>query len=174
MRRRGRPAQTGHRQPWLGKRDAEPVAHRNNDRESKEGRAAMLRNGEHAPAAAAVVFGSFDFVLGHRGASGLGSTVAESHVEAKERLSDIHCGAIAYRPDGTKGLSLCLPIPVKLALHREEHMTPASEEFRWGSRKTIRRGSAKPGSVANSNDLIFNYRSTSPSWYRQTDEVDAA
>ena len=53
-------------------------------------------------------------------------------------------------------------------------MTPASESLNWGSRKTIRRGSAKPGSSANSNDLIFNYRSTSPSWYCRPDDVAAA
>jgi len=53
-------------------------------------------------------------------------------------------------------------------------MTPASELSRWGSRKTIRRGSAKPGSTANSNDLIFNYRSTSPSWYCRPDDAAAA
>jgi hypothetical protein len=53
-------------------------------------------------------------------------------------------------------------------------MASASEALRWGSRKTIRRGSAKPGSAANGNDLIFNYRSTSPSWYHRTDEADAA
>ena len=63
---------------------------------------------------------------------------------------------------------------MKLALYRETAMTPASENLRWGSRKTIRRGSAKPGSVANSNDLILSYRATSPSWYRQADEADAA
>ncbi len=75
---------------------------------------------------------------------------------------------------GTERLSECLPIPVKLALYRETVMTAASEDLRWGSRKTIRRGSAKPGSVANSNDLILNYRATSPSWYRRVDEADAA
>jgi hypothetical protein len=53
-------------------------------------------------------------------------------------------------------------------------MIPASESSRWGSRKTIRRGSAKPGSSANSNDLIFNYRATSPSWYCRTDDAEAA
>ncbi len=53
-------------------------------------------------------------------------------------------------------------------------MTSASETVRWGSRKTIRRGSAKPGSAASSNDLIFSYRSTSPSWYCRADEADAA
>jgi hypothetical protein len=53
-------------------------------------------------------------------------------------------------------------------------MTPSSETLRWGSRKTIRRGSAKPGSAANSNDLIFNYRATRPSWYCRMDEADAA
>jgi hypothetical protein len=53
-------------------------------------------------------------------------------------------------------------------------MTVASDDLRWGSRKTIRRGSAKPGSVANGNDLIFNYRATSPSWYRRLDGADAA
>jgi hypothetical protein len=63
---------------------------------------------------------------------------------------------------------------VKLVAYREEVMTSASETFRWGSRKIIRRGSAKPGSAANGNDLIFNYRSTSPSWYCRIDEADAA
>ncbi len=53
-------------------------------------------------------------------------------------------------------------------------MTAASDTSRWGSRKTIRRGSAKPGSAANSNDLIFNYRATSPSWYCRSDKADAA
>jgi len=53
-------------------------------------------------------------------------------------------------------------------------MIPASESSRWGSRKTIRRGSAKPGSSANSNDLIFNYRATSPYWYGRTDDAEAA
>jgi hypothetical protein len=53
-------------------------------------------------------------------------------------------------------------------------MTPSSETLRWGSRKTIRRGSAKPGSAANGNDLIFSYRATSPSWYRRMEESDAA
>ena len=76
--------------------------------------------------------------------------------------------------DGTKKLSGCLPFSVKLGLYREEVMIPASESSRWGSRKTIRRGSAKPGSSANSNDLIFNYRSTSPSWYCRTDDAQAA
>jgi hypothetical protein len=78
------------------------------------------------------------------------------------------------RPRGTKGLIECLPNPVRLAPHREEVMTSASETVRWGSRKTIRRGSAKPGSAANGNDLIFSYRSTSPSWYCRADEADAA
>ena len=44
-------------------------------------------------------------------------------------------------------------------------MTSSSESLGWGSRKTIRRGSAKPGASANGNDLIFDYRSTKPSWY---------
>jgi hypothetical protein len=53
-------------------------------------------------------------------------------------------------------------------------MTSASEASRWGGRKTIRRGSAKPGSTANGNDLIFNYRATSPSWYCRMDDPQAA
>jgi hypothetical protein len=53
-------------------------------------------------------------------------------------------------------------------------MKPASESSRWGGRKIIRRGSAKPGSAANGNDLIFSYRATSPSWYCRADEADAA
>jgi hypothetical protein len=63
---------------------------------------------------------------------------------------------------------------VKLVLYREEVMTPASELSYWGSRKTIRRGSAKPGNSANGNDLLFNSRSTSPSWYCRTDDAQAA
>lgn len=78
------------------------------------------------------------------------------------------------RARGTKELTVCLPTPVKLALHREKVMTAASETIHWGSRKTIRRGSAKPGSSANGNDLIFNYRSTSPSWFCRTDDTQAA
>ena len=75
---------------------------------------------------------------------------------------------------GTKGLSVCLPISAKLGLRREAGMAQMSESSLWGSRKTIRRGSAKPGGSANSNDLIFNYRSTSPSWYRCSDDAKAA
>ena len=59
-------------------------------------------------------------------------------------------------------------------LHREAQMTPSSDILQWGSRKTIRRGSAKPGGSANGNDLIFSYRSTSPSWYCRTDDARAA
>jgi hypothetical protein len=53
-------------------------------------------------------------------------------------------------------------------------MTSSSEILLWGSRKTIRRGSAKPGASANSNDLIFSYRPTSPSWYCRLDDAQAA
>ena len=52
-------------------------------------------------------------------------------------------------------------------------MTSSSESFGWGSRKTIRRGSAKAGASANGNDLIFVYRSTKPSWYCRPDSEGA-
>jgi hypothetical protein len=47
------------------------------------------------------------------------------------------------------------------------------EPAQWGSRKTIRRGSAKPGSSVNSNDRIFDYLSTRPSWHYRAGEADA-
>lgn len=53
-------------------------------------------------------------------------------------------------------------------------MTASSETLSWGSRKTIRRGSAKPGSLADSSDLILNYRATQPSWYCCLPELRAA
>jgi hypothetical protein len=53
-------------------------------------------------------------------------------------------------------------------------MTSSSEPFHWGSRKTIRRGSAKPTASVNGNDLIFDYRATKPSWYCRLPDGDAA